>query len=302
MERLRGPEGFVRRENEGASGGLARSFPAQRLSYKRNPFFTTSPLVRRMLIYRPCALFLASLSRWTARPTVLQCLVSRAVVPKACRSLTTYRPLRSVSSRLSLPADDSTLGTDSSPGENPTLADPDPALPIVEHDTLKGRVRRNVKVSAKTNADALVTALSPLLSAHTSKLKSTKSVGCNGWQLQPNGASIARFFAFDSEANASKFVASVRTAADEMDHHPEIATSVVQTDDTPPVGYVAISCSTHRPPGLSMRDVRLARKIDELAEPFNYMANNTDVTSRTALRAIRKDLLGQFRKQGIEND
>jgi 4a-hydroxytetrahydrobiopterin dehydratase len=246
---------------------------------------------------RLSTLLLASLSRSTVRPMVLRCWTARPVPVKACRSLATSPPLGRDSSRMSSPGDDAALEKDSTPGENLTLPDPDPSRPIVEYDTLNGRVRRNIKVSAKTNANTLVTALSPLLSAPTSKLKSIKSVSSSGWQLQPDDASIIRFFAFDSEADATKFVASVRTAADEMDHHPEIATSVARTDDTTPVGCVAISCSTHRPPGLSMRDVRLARKIDELTEPFNYMANNTDLTSRTVPKAIRRDLLHQLQSQ-----
>jgi pterin-4a-carbinolamine dehydratase len=111
------------------------------------------------------------------------------------------------------------------------------------------------------------------------------------------GDVIVRFFAFESEADATKFVDSVRTTADEMDHHPHIATSSAQAQETTPMTYVGISCSTHRPPGLSMRDIRLARKIDELAEPFNYMASGTDITPRSALKAIRKNLVRELHNQ-----
>jgi 4a-hydroxytetrahydrobiopterin dehydratase len=110
------------------------------------------------------------------------------------------------------------------------------------------------------------------------------------------GAAINRFFAFDDEANSTKFIDSVRAAADRMDHHPDIATSPDPIPDNSPLRYVAISCSTHRPPGLSMKDVRLARKIDELAESFSYMAMNADAKEST-LGAIRRDLVRKLRNQ-----
>jgi pterin-4a-carbinolamine dehydratase len=249
-----------------------------------------------MSIQHSSALLVAFLSRTTARATALRSRSSTLLPQKASRYLATDGPSGNDSSRLLSPADDPAAKKDASPSKKLTFADPDPSLPIVEYDTLLGRVRRNVKVSAKTNADTLVTAISPLLSAHMAKLNSTKSIGSKGWGLELDGAAITRFFAFDNEADATKFVDIVRSAADEMDHHPAITTGA-EKEGTTPLKYVAISCSTHRPPGLSMRDVRLATKIDELAEPFNYMASDTHKTSRSVLIEIRRNLARELRSQ-----
>jgi pterin-4a-carbinolamine dehydratase len=127
-------------------------------------------------------------------------------------------------------------------------------------------------------------------------LKSTKSVGSKGWSLALKGDTIMRFFALDTEADAARFVDSVLKVADEMNHHPEIATIADPIHDISSLRYVAISCSTHRPPGLSMRDVRLARKIDELAESFNYMARSRDAR-KSVLREIRRRLAEKLRNQ-----
>lgn len=244
------------------------------------------------------ALLVAFLSRTTARHTALRCWTSAPVRYKARRYLVRDGPSGKDSSRPLSHTDDPASKRDTRLGKRLTVADPDPSLPIVEYDTLLGRVRRNVKVSAKTNADTLVTAMSPLLSAYMSKLSSTRSIGSKGWHLELDGAAITRFFAFDNEADATKFVDIVRSAADEMDHHPAITTGAEKEGSTP-VKYVAISCSTHRPPGLSMRDVRLARKIDELAEPFNYMTSNLHKTSRSVLIAIRRSLARELRNQRV---
>lgn len=246
-----------------------------------------------MSIQRSSALLLAPLSRTIARPTVLQCCTSRSRPWKSRRCLSRDG---SSGTDISSPTQYVAAKEDASPSNKVGVKELDQSLPIVEYDTPMGRVRRNVKVSAKANVDKLTAALSPLLSFHTSSAKSTESAGSRAWHLDLPGSAINRFFAFDSEANANKFVDSVRTAADEMDHHPDIATSASRIQDTNAMRYVAISCSTHRPPGLSMRDVRLARKIDELAEPFNHTAINQD-EPESFLEAMRRNLSCELQSQ-----
>ena len=248
-----------------------------------------------MLLRRWPAVHLVSVGRPTARPAVLRCCV-KPLPAKFCRHLATDIPSGSDSSKPSSPTSSEAAKEAASPSHKPSSRDPDPSLPLVEYDSLLGRVRRNVLVSAKTSPETLTTQLSPLLSAHMPALKSTRSVGSKGWSLALKGDTIIRFFAFDTEADAARFVDSVLKVADEMNHHPEIATIADPIHDTSPLRYVAISCSTHRPPGLSMRDVRLAKKIDELAESFNYMARSRDAR-RSVLRAIRRRLAEKLRNQ-----
>ena len=134
----------------------------------------------------------------------------------------------------------------------------DPSLPFVEYETPRGPDRGNLIVSAKTKPEILTEALSPLLGTST-----RESFGTKSWQLSTGMNTINRFFSFANDGDATSFVEAVSAAADEMNHHPEIVKKKYEADTC-----VVISCGTHNPPGLSMRDVRLARKINDLAAPY----------------------------------
>lgn len=148
----------------------------------------------------------------------------------------------------------------------------DPSLPFVEYSAPyepERHLRGNVIVSAHTKAENLTAALAPLLGPLPQA--ESENFGSRVWHLARTMSAINRFFSFQKDADAITFVAAVKAAADEMDHHPDIIQSHPRPDT-----YVVISCSTHNPPGLSMRDVRLAKKINELAEPFKHMANSNE--------------------------
>ena len=226
-------------------------------------------------------LLLARSSRLTARPTFLRSLTPQPPPAESHRHLTTSgRPASvSLSSASTSPADAA------KEHEIPPFLrkPPNPDRPIVEYyDPRKNCLRRrNIRVSAGTDADILTAAISPLLAAGTQSFIETRSVGSKGWKIETSGirTGLVRYLAFDTGAEATKFPEAVRAADDEMDHHPEIATltgdaSVLTYAST--LTYVAVLCRTHRPPGLSLKDLRLARKIDELADAFNYMAREDD--------------------------
>jgi pterin-4a-carbinolamine dehydratase len=252
-----------------------------------------------MFIRPSSTLLVARLCRFTGYPTALRNLAPDCVLFKSHWYLTSDRPSENVSRNFSLYTRPNAQEEVATSTHKPYFPEPDPSLPIVEYQTRAGSARRNVKVSAKTDVALLTAALSPLLVAHSSTvIRDTRSVGSKGWDLLfdsglSGGATILRFFAFNSEADAANFIESVRRAADEMDHHPEIACLADRRTNST-LRYVAVSCSTHRPPGLSMRDVRLAKKINELAETFDYMAK--DPKTGPSARATRKDLIRQLRK------
>ena len=52
----------------------------------------------------------------------------------------------------------------------------------------------------------------------------------------------------------------VTDAANQMDHHPEVVFAASGADDR----ILTLSCTTHDPPGLGMRDIKLAYKIEEI--------------------------------------
>lgn len=63
---------------------------------------------------------------------------------------------------------------------------------------------------------------------------------------------------------ARLFCDRLAAISDEMDHHArlDLPDTLPESDFT----VMHVTCTTHRPPGLSMRDIRLAKSIDELAE------------------------------------
>ena len=69
------------------------------------------------------------------------------------------------------------------------------------------------------------------------------------------GRSILKAFSFTSFKEAMGFVNRVAELAEEIDHHPDIAVSYTR---------VTLSITTHVSDGLTRRDFRLARRIDEL--------------------------------------
>lgn len=75
-----------------------------------------------------------------------------------------------------------------------------------------------------------------------------------GWQQV--GPSIRRTFAFESFPAAIRFVDGVAELAEAADHHPDIDIRYTK---------VALTLSTHSAGGLTMRDMDLAGRINELS-------------------------------------
>ena len=74
------------------------------------------------------------------------------------------------------------------------------------------------------------------------------------WSL--DGGQLYRRFEFEDFVGAFGFMSSVALAAERLNHHPDWSNSY-QT--------VEIRLSSHDVGGLSERDFRLARRIDEIA-------------------------------------
>jgi pterin-4a-carbinolamine dehydratase len=151
----------------------------------------------------------------------------------------------------------------------------DPVLPSIPSQgsgrNSSTQLGLNIVVSAKTDPEKLISALNPLLfrPETTSSTPKTTSFGSSIWRLAPpKSDAILRHLAVKSEQEADDIVQAVNAAADSMNHHPHIA----RENPSPESGnawLVTIVCTTHRPPGLSMRDVRLARRIDEIVAPYS---------------------------------
>lgn len=80
--------------------------------------------------------------------------------------------------------------------------------------------------------------------------------GLSGWTLD-GGASIARRFEFADFKAAVDFLVRVTRLADEQNHHPDVA---IHWNE------LTLTLWTHASGGLTERDFRLARAIDQIAE------------------------------------
>lgn len=124
--------------------------------------------------------------------------------------------------------------------------------------------------SAVKNPSSLITGLSELLRrpADATDDMQTPSTPAPYWTLESTNDSILRVFAFEAEEQARVFRDRISAVSDDMDHHACMSVDSA-ADSSNPEGKVTrmtVTCTTHRPPGLSMRDIRLARKINEIAE------------------------------------
>lgn len=80
-------------------------------------------------------------------------------------------------------------------------------------------------------------------------------LGLPGWSLAREGKAIERTFEFADFSQAFAFMTRVAMLAEKRDHHPEWFNVY---------NRVEITLTTHDADGLSLRDVKMARRIDEL--------------------------------------
>ncbi|WP_428983503.1 4a-hydroxytetrahydrobiopterin dehydratase [Paraburkholderia phymatum] len=86
--------------------------------------------------------------------------------------------------------------------------------------------------------------------------RATQVAQLNGWQNVEGRDAITRQFKFADFNEAFGFMTRVAIKAQEMDHHPEWFNVY---------SNVEITLSTHDANGITERDIRLARFIDEVA-------------------------------------
>jgi 4a-hydroxytetrahydrobiopterin dehydratase len=141
----------------------------------------------------------------------------------------------------------------------------DPAKPTIEIpiDSKGTLLKRNLTLSsAVKDPSKLIAGLSQLL--HRRPLPSDDSQptsSTESWMLEPTGDTITRVFVFETEEQAFLLRKRIGEVSDEMDHHASMRLEP-ERDNT----RMTVTCTTHRPAGLSMRDIRLARRVDELAD------------------------------------
>lgn len=124
----------------------------------------------------------------------------------------------------------------------------------------------------------LMKGLPELFESKTSSTPKTNVPGISAWKLDDSGDTIHRHISLNTEKAISEILQQVEAASRELNHDPH-----THVDGT----NLTISCTTHVPPGLSMKDVKLAKRIDQILEGIS---NGKDDTLRVD-RDISQDHL-----------
>lgn len=120
----------------------------------------------------------------------------------------------------------------------------------------------------------LMKGLPELLESRTSSTDDTGGPGIASWRLDDSGDTIHRHVSLDAENDVSGILQQIEAASRELNHDPH-----TYVDGT----HMTISCTTHVPPGLSMKDVKLAKRIDGILKGF---VNGKNEMSRLAQEQI----------------
>ena len=171
----------------------------------------------------------------------------RPLIRQPCAPLSTSSHLHSnKSTQPNLPHAPDNFNALSSDDTNSRIARSD----SLQNPTFRGQ--RLSLSSAVKNPAILISALEALVHDPDATTEESQQ-----WALLPTGDALARNICFADQSSVTDFQCRLKTMSDEMNHHASVN---VQAGPH----LVEIVVTTHRPKGLSMRDIRLARRIDEL--------------------------------------
>lgn len=89
--------------------------------------------------------------------------------------------------------------------------------------------------------------------SHSQLLELLKNPDLEGYR--PNNASISKIYRFDNFMSAIDFMVKVSRVCEEMNHHPNWKNIYDR---------VEVDLSTHELSGVTVKDIELARKMNEL--------------------------------------
>lgn len=105
------------------------------------------------------------------------------------------------------------------------------------------------------------------MSSQTLTPRQVADAGLDGWLHAP-GALVTRLRTGDF-ATGLRFVTAVGEAAEEADHHPDLALRYAEVD---------VRLSSHDVGGVTQRDLRMARRVTELAAALDLRPSAADVS------------------------
>ena len=155
-----------------------------------------------------------------------------------------------------------------------------------------------VRPTPKANRAKLANALSSLLENPNEGPKPT--FGSSRWILDEAGDAIHRHLALASDQEASEIESRIMSKADEMNHHPHVIKEALINATCFGLNHMTITCTTHSPKGLSMRDVRLATAVDEIVAEYDYLVRflvDDQANCVETLTAQKRSHLSKIRDQ-----
>lgn len=105
----------------------------------------------------------------------------------------------------------------------------------------------------------LMKGLPELLEPKVNPSSDSQGTATGAWEIDESGDTIHQHVSMSEEKDIISILRQIDDAARELNHDPH-----THVDGT----NLTISCTTHVPPGLSMKDVKLAKKIDAILNNF----------------------------------
>lgn len=170
-------------------------------------------------------------------------------------------------------------------------------------------ITRKISPTPKANltklADALAVLLltpeGPKVTDPTSPNKTIDaghiSFGTREWELDPQGDAIHRHTAHGSSNDLEAVRTMIKSAAEKMNHDPHITQGSVKDGGG---NCLTITCTTHSPRGLSVRDTRLAKEINKILEVFRHL-ERVKIEPGQDLEAVRQRIAAQHEQMIAAN-
>lgn len=92
------------------------------------------------------------------------------------------------------------------------------------------------------------------------------------WQLESPGDAIYAVRSFGQHEDAENAASQIMNLADRLNHHPHLSHFQCALGDeghSDITHLMLITCTTHQPRGLGLRDISLAKAIDEVLLPYD---------------------------------
>lgn len=115
------------------------------------------------------------------------------------------------------------------------------------------------------------------------------SFGTREWELDAQGDAIHRHTAHASADDLQAVKTMIKSSAEKMNHDPHITEGSAKEGGA---NYMTITCTTHSPRGLSVRDTRLAREINQILEGFRHL-EPVEIEPGQDLEAVRQRIATQ---------